>query len=78
MRYNNWWQEELLSKKVNTLCEGIYDNMAEITNCTLDISLKILVILIEDACLGQNYIPIELAHVQAKQIDSNWLYKYIS
>lgn len=69
--------EEQLRKHVNKISEGSYDNIKDIIKYPNQISLKILRILIEYACLGQNIAPIELARKKIKEIDSGWLNNFI-
>lgn len=67
-RYEIWLANEL--QKINNFS---YGDIRILDEYPLDISKKILKILIEHACLGQNYGPIELARKRINEINKDWL-----
>lgn len=66
-----------LIEKVNKASNGIYDNICYIDKYPLPISKKVLGILIQNACVGQNCGPIELGRKKIREvINRDWLIKY--
>ncbi len=50
-----------------------YQDIKHLDEYPYDISKGVLRILIENACLGQNYAPIELARKKISEISVEWL-----
>ena len=66
-----------LIKEVNKTLDGIYDDISHLDQYPLPVSKKVLGILIQNACLGQNCGPIELGRKKIGEIDNrDWLIKY--
>lgn len=66
-----------LIEKVNKALDGIYDDISCLDQYPLPVSRKVLGILIQNACLGQNCGPIELGRNKIREINNrDWLIKY--
>ena len=68
--------EEQLARDIERIDTFTYKDIASLHKFPLTISKQVLRILIEYACLGQNYGPIELARRKIEEIDKNWLKNY--
>lgn len=60
---------------INHIYAGAYDDIDTITTAPLDTGCKVLAVLLESACHGQNLGPIVLARDLLKNISSEWLYQ---
>lgn len=65
--------EEAIKSKVESIMYGSYDNLHNIECYSAEIASQILVVLLENACLGQNYAPIEIARRKISEINTTWL-----
>ncbi|MED1790098.1 hypothetical protein P4V47_21935 [Brevibacillus laterosporus] len=65
-----------LREELNQIFAGSYDKMDIIPDYPLVIGLKILSVLTEYACKGQNTEPILLARNQLKKIPIGWLIQF--
>ncbi|UNK17386.1 hypothetical protein MNQ98_23360 [Paenibacillus sp. N3/727] len=65
-----------VTEDVNEICPESYDRMDKISEYPPETGLKLLVVLIEYACKGQNIGPITLAQSQIKKIPSSWLVSF--
>ena len=66
-----------LIKEVNKTLNGIYDDISHLDQYPLPVSKKVLGILIQNACIGQNCGPIELGRKKIREINNrDWLIKY--
>lgn len=54
-----------------------YEDIKLLNSYPLEVSKQVLKILIEHACLGQNYAPIELSRNLINRIDKDWLKQYL-
>ncbi len=70
-RYETWLIEEL--QKIDNFP---YEDIKLLDKYPLEVSKQVLKVLIENACLGQNYEPIELARKKINEIDKSWLKQY--
>lgn len=67
-QYEEWFMEEIQS------IHGFkYEDIKYLDKYPYLISRGVLKILIENACLGQNYAPIELARIKISDINAEWL-----
>lgn len=69
--------ESIIRKEINKISPNLYDNINKIESCPKSNGIKVLQILIEYACLGQNMSPILIARRQMKKIPIIWLEKNI-
>ncbi|WP_134685090.1 hypothetical protein [Brevibacillus migulae] len=69
--------ELFLREKVNEISPNAYNNISNIRSLPLSTSLKILTLLVQFACVGQNSAPIMLARKQLKTIPSDWLNQHL-
>lgn len=66
-----------LIEKVNKTLDSIYDDISHLDKYPLSVSKKVLGILIQNACVGQNCGPIELGRKKIGEINNrDWLIKY--
>ncbi len=65
--------EEMLMEELQCIHGFKYQDIKHLDEYPYDISRGVLRILIESACLGQNYAPIELARKKISEIDVEWL-----
>lgn len=65
--------EMLLIGELQKINNFPYEDIPLIDKYPLCISKKVLKVLIENACLGQNYAPIELGRKKINEIDKEWL-----
>ena len=68
--------EMLLVDELKKINKFPYEDIQLIDKYPLCISKKVLKVLIENACLGQNYIPIELGRKKINEINKEWLNRY--
>ncbi|MBR1736163.1 MAG: hypothetical protein IJ736_03980 [Firmicutes bacterium] len=69
-KYEIWLIDEL--QKIENFP---YKDIKSIDKYPSHISKKVLKVLIENACLGQNYAPIELGRKKINEISKEWLNK---
>ncbi|MGG4460866.1 hypothetical protein ABEX29_21450 [Brevibacillus porteri] len=62
---------------INQIYAGAYDDINTITTVPLETGVKVLTVLLESACHGQNIGPIVLARGLLKNISSEWLYQHL-
>ncbi len=67
-----------LREKLNQISENAYEKIANITELPPSEGLKILRVLLENACLAQNVGVITLAREKIKEIQKEWLINYLS
>lgn len=65
--------EEWLIKELQHIHGFEYQDIKYLDKYSYEISKKVLGILIENACLGQNYATIELARKKISEISAGWL-----
>lgn len=65
--------EEMIRNQVKEEARTVYDNLENLEEYPIKISREILKVLIENACLGQNHAPIEIARNKICEINSKWL-----
>ena len=65
--------EAQLVREIEKIDTFSYEYIASLNKFPPAISEQVLRILIENACLGQNYGPIELGRRKIQEIDKNWL-----
>ena len=65
--------EEWLIKELQCIHGFKYQDFKHLDKYSYDISKDVLRILIENACLGQNYAPVELARKKISEISAEWL-----
>ncbi len=70
-KYELWLMEE-----IQNIDNFLYEDIKIIDKYPLEVAKKVLKVLIENACLGQNYAPIKLARKKIKEIDKYWLKQY--
>lgn len=66
--YETW-----LIEKIRSIDDFPYEDIKILDSYPLYVSTQILKVLIENACLGQNYAPIEISRRKIKEIDKTWL-----
>lgn len=69
--YETW-----LIEKIQSIENFPYEDIKILDRYPLYVSMQILKVLIENACLGQNYAPIEISRRKIKEIDKTWLDEY--
>lgn len=69
--YETW-----LIEKIQSIENFPYEDIKILDRYPLYVSMQILKVLIENACLGQNYVPIEISRKKIKEIDKTWLDEY--
>lgn len=67
-QYEEWLIEELQCNY-----EFNYQDIKHLDEYPYEIFKNVLKMLIENACLGQNYSPIELARRKISEINAEWL-----
>lgn len=67
--------ELMLVDELQKINKFPYEDIRLIDKYPLCISKKVLKVLIENACLGQNFGPIELARKKISEINKEWLYR---
>ncbi len=70
-RYEAWLIEQL--KRIDNFP---YEDIKVLDKYPLEVSKQVLKVLIENACLGQNYGPIELGRRKISEVDRSWLKRY--
>lgn len=70
-RYETWLTEEL-----QNIDNFPYEDIKLMDKYPLEVSKKVLKVLIENSCLGQNYGPIELGRKKIREINKEWLKQY--
>lgn len=65
--------EQMLINKLNKVCGFKYSDIKTLQSYPLEISTSVLKILVENACLSQNYRAIELGRKKIDEIDKTWL-----
>lgn len=65
--------EEMLISKLNKIKGFKYNDIKILQSYPIDISTSVLRVLIENACLSQNYRSIELGRKKIDEIDKIWL-----
>ena len=65
--------ENLVREQVRESLMYVYDDVEKIDKYTMENAQEILKILIENACLGQNYAPIEIAREKIGKMNYDWL-----
>ena len=70
-KYELWLIEEL--HKIENFQ---YEDIQNLHQYPLVTSKQVLRVLIENACLGQNYAPIELGRKKINEINKEWLGQY--
>ena len=68
--------EIMLEHRLQKINKFPYKDIRFIDKYPICISQKVLKVLIENACLGQNFGPIELARKKINEINKEWLNKY--
>ncbi len=61
---------------VNRIDGFQYDEIINLNKYPMEISEKVLIVLIEFACLGQNLAPIKLGREKIGEIDKVWLLEH--
>jgi len=67
-RYETWLAEEL-----QNIDDFPYEDIKLLDKYPIEVSKRVLKVLIENSCLGQNYGPIELGRKKIGEIDKEWL-----
>lgn len=70
-RYETW-----LNKEIQSIENFPYEDIKLLDKYPLEVSKQVLKVLIENACQGQNYGPIEISRKKINEIDKNWLKQY--
>ena len=70
-RYETW-----LNKAIQRIENFPYEDIKLLDKYPLEVSKQVLKVLIEYACVGQNYGPIEISRKKINEIDKNWLKQY--
>ena len=70
-KYELWVIEEL-----HKIGNFQYEDIQNLHQYPLATSKQVLIDLIENACLGQNYAPIELGQKKINEINKEWLEQY--
>lgn len=70
---NEKFLKELI-EEINKVEGFSYDDIKNLDKYSNDISEKVFMLLLEYACLGQNFAPIELGRNKIKEIQKEWLY----
>ena len=65
--------EMMLINELQKINKFPYEDIPSIDKYPLCIAKKVLKVLIENACLGQNYAPIELGRKKLNEINKDWL-----
>lgn len=65
--------EEMIRNQIKEESKAAYDNLEHLERYPIKVSREILKVLIENACLGQNLAPIEIARSKICKINSKWL-----
>lgn len=65
-----------VQEKLNKIFPDIYEGIEGIVKLQEHIAFKVLTILVEYACIGQNTTPIVLARNKIKKIPSDWLVQH--
>ena len=66
-----------LIQKVNKISNDLYDDIKNLDKYSLPAAKQVLEILIGNACLGQNILPIRLGREKAGEIiNRDWLMKH--
>lgn len=69
--------EIALMQKINKISNDVYENISCLDKYPLSVSKKVLEVLISNACLGQNIMPITLGRKKIGEIiNHNWLMQY--
>ena len=68
--------EMMLNNELQKINKFPYKDIQVIDKYPLYISKKVLKVLIENACLGQNIAPIELGRKKINEIKKEWLNRY--
>ena len=68
--------ENMLRKEVDEVSGDIYDNIKNLERYPIENAKKVLEILIQSACIGQNCAPIELARRKIGEINHQWIIEH--
>ena len=69
--YETW-----LIKKMQCIDGFSSEDVSELDKYPLEVSKRVLKLLIENSCLGQNYGTIEISRRKINKIDKCWLKRY--
>lgn len=65
--------EQTLMNNINQVSNFNFSDIKDLDKYPLEISTRVLKMLIESACLSQNYRSIELGREKIGEIDKTWL-----
>lgn len=68
--------EAWLIKRIQSIDGFPYEDIKVLDKYPLDISKRVLKVLIENSCLGQNYEPIDISRKKIDEINKEWLKQY--
>ncbi|TKI54132.1 hypothetical protein E8L90_00965 [Brevibacillus antibioticus] len=77
MRRQRSSYELRIRAEINEIIAEAYDDINVIASAPLETGLKVLTVLLESACHGQNIGPIVLVRDLLKNISSEWLYQHL-
>ncbi|MCM1222929.1 MAG: hypothetical protein NC548_51605 [Lachnospiraceae bacterium] len=68
--------EGMLKEEIATVSGSIYDDIRYLDKYPVESARKVLGILIQSACIGQNLAPIELGRRKIMELDHQWLVEH--
>lgn len=68
--------ENMLKEEIAAISDSIYDDIRHLDKYPVESARKVLGILIQSACIGQNLAPIVLGRQKIMELDHQWLIEH--